>query len=391
MFTDGITEARDRRGRVFGQNGITAAVIGANRESPEAVADAVLAAALQHGGLDQPEDDQALLVIQIGTPAQVLADGLPTLSQVEIGPGVLAFELTNASDSGQYLGSLRNALMTWAAPHLPPERRRQEVWSALVEAIQNALRYGCGPGEVIGIEFRPSVPFPGVEIVVSQPKRWEDWDISLGARRPSQELTPRGVGTLTMLRLASEVTVSDQGRRVHLRFFSGGPAPGRRLADGDMSADLRLRSPEDLNIRIKMHDDEHGTQGLVAHLINDRTANLSNCVIVVRDAKSFDARKQAYRESFGMRPTRVALYGAVLAGDQTTDSWLVRVVDDHLEVGDGRGAGVLVWPKGDPVETEIWLLTLSIEAGGLDTWTFDLRVVWSRGSNVLQVYPLETP
>jgi len=391
MFTDGITEARDQRGRVFGQNGITAAVIGANRESPEAVADAVLAAALQHGGSDQPEDDQALLVIQIGTPTQVLANGLLTLSQVEIGPGVLAFELTNASDSGQYLGNLRSALMTWAAPYLPVERRRQEVYSCLVEAIQNALRYGCGVGEVIGIEFRPSLPLPGVEIVVSQPKRWEDWDISLGTRRPSQELTPRGVGTLTMLRLANEVTVTDQGRRVHLRFYSGGPDPGGRLPDSDPLAELRLRSPQDLNIRIRLHEGEHGIRGLVANLINDRSTNLSNCMIIVRDAKSFDARRQTYREIFGMQARRVAYYRDVLAGDQTTDSWLVRIAGDRLELGDHLGEGVLFWPKGDPAESEVWLLTLYIEAGGLDPWIFDLRVAWSRGSNVLQVYPFETP
>ena len=392
MFTDGITEARDQRGRVFGQNGILAAVVGADRRSPEAVADAVLSAALQQSGSDQPADDQALLVIQIGTPPQTQGDGLPVLSPVEIGNGALAFELTNAHDSGQYMANLRSALMAWAALHLSDERRRQECWSTLVEAIQNALRYGCDPGEVIGIEFLPSSPFPGVEIVVSQPKRWEDWDLSLGGRRPSQELTSRGVGTLTMLKLANEVKVSDQGRRVHLKFFSGAPpAPAGSAADTGAPADLRLKSAQDLILQIKICGDGQGTRGLMADFINDRTENLRNCRIVVRDARSFEGRKQTYREGFGLRPVLVANHPSVLAGDQSTDTWLVRIAGDHLEVGSGTGDGILLWPKGDPVEAETWLLSLTITADNLDPWRVDLRLAWARQADLLWVFPESLP
>jgi len=218
MFTDGIPEARDSRGRVFGTNGIIAAVLAIGLDSPEAVADAVLAAALHHAGRDRPEDDQAILVIQIGNPlpAQPLEE-YPVLQQLAAGPSAVAFELVNVRGLNRHMDVLRTALMSWAARHLPHERC-QAAWSALVEAIQNALRHSSGPGEAIRIDFKPAPP--GIEIVVRQPKRWLNWDLSLGSRRPTRDLVPEGVGTLTMLRVADDVWVTDQGRRVHLKFAS---------------------------------------------------------------------------------------------------------------------------------------------------------------------------
>jgi anti-sigma regulatory factor (Ser/Thr protein kinase) len=87
------------------------------------------------------------------------------------------------------------------------------VW----EAIQNAFKHGSAPGDVIRIDQRLTAS--GIEIVITQPRRWSDWDLELGSRRESKALdADRGYGTLIMLNLATRVTVSDHGRRVHLVF-----------------------------------------------------------------------------------------------------------------------------------------------------------------------------
>jgi hypothetical protein len=81
----------------------------------------------------------------------------------------------------------------------------------------------------------------------------------------------------------------------------------------------------------------------------------------------------------------------VLAGDQSTDTWLVRIAGDHLEVGSGTGDGILLWPKGDPVEAETWLLSLTITADNLDPWRVDLRLAWARQADLLWVFPESLP
>ncbi len=220
LYTDGIPEATDARGRLFGVNGMIAAVIGAGFDSPEAIADAILRAALRHSGTDQPADDQAILVVQTGTPPfGGRVAGVPTFTGVEAESPGLAFELLNADDSGRFAtGELKTALVEWSIPYLPDEVRRLEVWNAVWEAVQNAIKYGSEAGDVIRIDLKPT-PQQGIEVIVTQPRRWTDWDIELGSRRSTLELTGEGgVGTLIMLRLSDGVSVTDQGRSIHLRF-----------------------------------------------------------------------------------------------------------------------------------------------------------------------------
>ncbi len=70
IFSDGILEARNDRGRIFDQQGIIAAVSRMRDESPEVIANEILRAVAQHAGRDQPpkrpEDDQTLAVVLIG-------------------------------------------------------------------------------------------------------------------------------------------------------------------------------------------------------------------------------------------------------------------------------------------------------------------------------------
>ena len=62
----------------------------------------------------------------------------------------------------------------------------------------------------------------------------------------------------------------------------------------------------------------------------------------------------------------------------TTPNWLLRVKDDHLELGDTNGEAILQWPKGDSSDTQLWALTLSMEVIDTEPWTLSITVEWQR-------------
>lgn len=227
IVSDGILEARDESGRVFGRSGLTAAVYRARDRDPDTVADEILRSVREHGG-DPPEDDQTLVVVRIGGAGEVSAGGRPKLSESR--PG--RFLLLNAPDPAWV--ELRGRVGVWAAGHENFCRERaNQISSATQEAVQNALTHGSRVGEVIEVELWPAAPAAGMKLLatVRQPGEWEDWDRMLGVerRRRVRETHERLVGgTVIMLWLADEVSVRNRGREVALTF---GPevVPPRRL------------------------------------------------------------------------------------------------------------------------------------------------------------------
>jgi len=63
LTTDGITESRDRAGRLFGEAGITRALARATPVTAHEVLDTVIRAVTQHTSGVPTDDDQALLVL----------------------------------------------------------------------------------------------------------------------------------------------------------------------------------------------------------------------------------------------------------------------------------------------------------------------------------------
>ena len=74
MASDGILEARDKQGRLFGYNGLRSAVAAHRKAPPDSIADAVLNAVTAHsGGMkgrapDDLADDQTLVVVKMSEP-----------------------------------------------------------------------------------------------------------------------------------------------------------------------------------------------------------------------------------------------------------------------------------------------------------------------------------
>ena len=217
IVSDGILEARDKQGRIFGHRGITAAVTRVRDESPDMIASEIIEAVKRHIEQEEPEDDQILVVVQIGQP--ILETQLVNVETLEAKDGV--FRLMNAGDTGSAChNELRQSLKEWAFLNEVELQRGAQIWSATWEAIQNAVRYGSNPRDIIQIRFISSQPKGCVEIEVRQPLIWEDWDKVLGDRRKQVVQTDQILmgGTVIMLWLADEIRVSDLGRRITLRF-----------------------------------------------------------------------------------------------------------------------------------------------------------------------------
>jgi sigma-B regulation protein RsbU (phosphoserine phosphatase) len=64
LFTDGISDARDDRGRVLGESRVLDVVKARRAEAPQRVVDGVFALVEGHMGRVTPEDDQALVVLR---------------------------------------------------------------------------------------------------------------------------------------------------------------------------------------------------------------------------------------------------------------------------------------------------------------------------------------
>jgi anti-sigma regulatory factor (Ser/Thr protein kinase) len=227
IASDGVLEARDNWGRIFGPKGITAAVYKNRYQSPEVIADEILRAVKRHTGKERPDDDQTLMVVQIGQP--VKGSHLVTVKTLEMKNGV--FSLLNAGDTGAACHyELREKLKGWAQNRGFEERRIRQIWAATWEAIQNAVKYGSRRGNAIYIRLI-FIGYEGlVKVEVTQPLLWEDWDKVLGQRMKNEVQTDKVLmgGTIIMLWLANEIQVTDRGRRITMA-FSKNVVPERKV------------------------------------------------------------------------------------------------------------------------------------------------------------------
>ena len=227
VFSDGILEAKDQRGRLFGEDGVTAAFSGAVSRSPRDVGESILSAVAAHTGSDEPQDDQTLVVVQIGNPLDAGVSRLTRNLQRREGPsGSLEFILINSAEAGLETSVImRSWLVDWAVSHGASIEDSNRMWSATWEAVQNGVKYGSNRGDEIRIRLN-EVGERSLSVDFLQPRFWGDWVTFLGDRRKhdleSRESPlgpePRLGGTTVMLLSSDRLSVSSDGRRVSLRF-----------------------------------------------------------------------------------------------------------------------------------------------------------------------------
>ena len=142
-------------------------------------------------------------------------------------------------------------------------------------------------------------------------------------------------------------------------------------------------SDSDLEVCITENPD-HGTKGLLVAVINHRATNLKNFRLQIRDIRSFDRRTSQFREGFGFKTHSVRAENVLLAGDRSTPAFLVRVFQEHLELGDSVGREELRWPSGDSSDEQRWRLDMVVESDGIKLWAFAVFVDWAPNLNALR-------
>jgi WD40 repeat protein/GTPase SAR1 family protein len=210
LCSDGISEARDKNGRVFGQRGVLDTVSRSGVDSPEVVADEILKAVQAHTGSQQPEDDQAVLVIRLGT-----------LRKISATDSVEEFGLLNTRDAVRLCDEeMKPDVLAWAAGHGGRTREGAlNLWAGVWEAILNAIQWGSKRGDEIRIRLMAEGD-KWLVIEVEQSMPWTDYGRYLNG--PIEALD--GVrdlsygGTVIMRRSASHVMVTLGGRCVELRY-----------------------------------------------------------------------------------------------------------------------------------------------------------------------------
>jgi HEAT repeat protein/serine phosphatase RsbU (regulator of sigma subunit) len=217
LVSDGITEAADVKGRLFGKGGIAQAVLAARDQPPCQIARAILHAARRHSQKPNPDDDQIVLVVKYTQPA---VGTTPPRTLTHDGKG--RFRLLVAPDvaevcSEQLLPQLRDHVSRLGFTN--PERLRQ-LCNCTWEALQNAVKYGVPPGDRLDVHVLGLDDRGWVKVALSQPLPWDAWKRYLGWIRKSRVADGAFLqgGTVLMLWIADEVVVSDRGRRTLLYF-----------------------------------------------------------------------------------------------------------------------------------------------------------------------------
>ena len=164
IMSDGIVEARDDRGRLFGINGVISAVYRVLDRGADGIASEIMRSVTRHADVEIPDDDQTLVVVEIGdTDSESTLTSIPTFEQL----GNL-FRLKNTSEESllefdeKLVPALRQQILSLGYD----QARFAEIVSAAFEAIQNALRYGSDIGDLITLELTQSSDRDRVGLVI---------------------------------------------------------------------------------------------------------------------------------------------------------------------------------------------------------------------------------
>jgi phosphoserine phosphatase RsbU/P len=153
LYTDGVTEAHDAAGQLFGEDRLLAHLAQAPRATAAAVAQGVYDAVIAHSRGVPQFDDIALLVVR-HTAARV-EDRAPAPSRLE-----LSSEVTEMARASGWLHE-------WCAAHGVAEEVRHDLDLALDEVMANVVHHGYGPGAPGPIWLRLSEHGGRVRLVIS--------------------------------------------------------------------------------------------------------------------------------------------------------------------------------------------------------------------------------
>ncbi|HXJ41390.1 MAG TPA: hypothetical protein VNH18_19065 [Bryobacteraceae bacterium] len=144
-----------------------------------------------------------------------------------------------------------------------------------------------------------------------------------------------------------------------------------------------INGPADLSVEFLRRPDTN--PAILVRLHSSGTDDLYMCRIVVREGRSFDPIKRAYRQ--GIAFNAVALYIPQLpAGARSNFGSMVRVVDNQLELANDVAQNKLTWPAGDDSDHQDWKLFVTVSATGIESWDKEICISWTRSTRDLREY-----
>ena len=221
LYSDGIIEAEDANGRLFGTQGLVAVVTSALQASPDTIADAVLTAVTKYAGSDEPADDQTLIVVRIGAVEDRLRPATKSFEVLQSDRGLLEIRGVKGKELSHLIndGAFDTAVREWLELGNFDLDEYHRVFAASYEALVNAGNHGTNPGDQIFVQFR-RFPDGAVEMEMLQQKEWPEWDRWLGERRRAEHEAGSvpWSGTVGILDNTSSITATSRGRRIKMRF-----------------------------------------------------------------------------------------------------------------------------------------------------------------------------
>jgi anti-sigma regulatory factor (Ser/Thr protein kinase) len=231
LYSDGITEATNTEGKLFATSGVIAAVESVQSRESRAIRDSVMHACARFSEKAMPDDDQSLIVIQIGEAAaknrsaegQVLRESSNEKDRVVV-------SLLNTEQSGDAVTEfLVKYLQPFALRHGRDSDSMQRIKGAVAEALINCLRHGTPRGKYVEIRIA-ALPTECIEVELIQTNEWLSWDQMMGRHR-RKEIDERiaafrggetpdlqYLGTQLVVAHSSEIECSPDGRRQRIRF-----------------------------------------------------------------------------------------------------------------------------------------------------------------------------
>lgn len=207
MVSDGIIEAADRKGELFGRKGLIQAVVDARNDTPEQIANSIIHALKIHTEYrEKPEDDQALIVISIRKPFRVFS--------FKNNMNVLDF----------CLNEIEEEFIKWLEQlSLIDQEKSDKIWRATWEAILNSIKHGSSSEDELSIELHHGNGF--IDVLVIQTKVWDQGNEFINGIKGKIYTHKINVhdnhffGLTIMLSHADDISVIDSGRTVAVRFL----------------------------------------------------------------------------------------------------------------------------------------------------------------------------
>jgi hypothetical protein len=110
--------------------------------------------------------------------------------------------------------------------------------------------------------------------------------------------------------------------------------------------------------------EQHGdTKGLMLRISNEALRAISEIIVTIYTAQSYDRLNKDYRDGMEFNAVRIVNHGIVGASASGNPTWLVAKKDEmpHLFVGDSL-ANVLKWPPNDKSTFQRWRFKLAVMA-----------------------------